>query len=327
MERIRIAVFDAKSYDRIYFDALCPEGYEVTYFEHKLNEGTVDSTKGFQVIVPFVNDDLNERVIDGLIRNQVRLIAMRCAGYNNVDVRYLKGKLPIVRVPWYSPYAVAEHAMAMLLCLNRRLHRAVIRTRDHNFSLEGLMGWDLYGKTAGVIGTGKIGRIFIHVCRGFGMNVLAYDPYPVEDGSIHYVELDQLLRESDVISLHCPLTEGTNRMINQESIAKMKPTVTIVNTSRGALIDSRALLEALLEKRVGGAALDVYEEEVDIFFEDHSERIVDDEVLTRLVSLPNVIMTSHQAFLTKEALENIARVTLENIREYFEKGSLTNEIQ
>lgn len=325
-EKIKIAVFDTKNYDRTYFDKLCPENFELTYFEHKLNRGTVDSTKGFDVVVPFVNDDLDKKVIDGLVNNGIKLIAMRCSGYNNVDLRYLKDKIKIARVPWYSPYAVAEHAIAMLLCLNRRIHRAFIRTRDHNFSLDGLTGWDLYGKTAGVIGTGKIGRIFIDICKGFGMEVLAYDPFPVDDPSINYVELDKLLEESDVISLHCPLTENTNRMINSDTIKKMKQTVTIINTSRGALIDSKALLEALVEKRIGAAALDVYEEEVDIFFEDCSEEIIDDEILTRLVSLPNVIITSHQAFLTKEALENIAKVTLGNIKEFFESNKLTNEI-
>lgn len=326
-DKIKIAMFDTKNYDRIYFDKLCPDNFELTYFEHKLNKGTVDSTKDFDVVVPFVNDNLDKKVIDGMVKNGVKLVAMRCSGYNNVDIRYLKDKIKIARVPWYSPYAVAEHAIAMLLCLNRRIHRAFIRTRDHNFSLDGLMGWDLYGKTAGVIGTGKIGQIFIGICKGFGMDVLAYDPYPVDDKSINYVELDELLEKSDIVSLHCPLTESTNRMINDKTIRKMKQNSIIINTSRGALVDSKALLDALVEKRIGGAALDVYEEEVDIFFEDYSEEIVDDEILTRLVSLPNVIMTSHQAFLTREALENIAKVTLGNIKEYFDGGKLTNEIK
>lgn len=324
--KIKVAMFDTKNYDRVYFNRICPKNLELTFFEHKLNEGTVDSVKGYDVVVPFVNDTLNKKVIDGLVNCGVKLIAMRCAGYNNVDIRYLKGKINAVRVPAYSPYAVAEHAMALLLCLNRRIHRAFIRTRDHNFSLDGLTGWDLNGKTAGVIGTGKIGRIFIDICKGFGMDVIAYDPYPADDSSIKYVGLDELLEKSDIISLHCPLTESTNRMINNDTIKKMKESVTIINTSRGALIDSKALLDALVEKRIGAAALDVYEEESDIFFEDCSDEIIDDEILTRLMSLPNVIITSHQAFLTREALENIAKITLANIIEYFENNTLTNEI-
>jgi len=324
--KIKIAVFDTKNYDKIYFDKLCHENFELTYFEHKLNKETVNGTKGFDVVVPFVNDTLDRETIDGLLENGIKLIAMRCAGYNNIDLKYAYGKIKMVRVPWYSPYAVAEHAMALLLCVNRRIPRAFIRTRDHNFSLDGLIGWDLHGKTAGVIGTGKIGRIFINICNGFGMKVIAYDPYPAKDSGIKYVEIDELLEKSDIISLHCPLTEDTNKIINKENIAKMKTGVTLINTSRGALVDSNALLEALLNRKIGAAALDVYEEEMDIFFEDHSDNIVDDEVLTRLVSLPNVIITSHQAFLTSEALENIATVTFDNIENYFERNSLENEI-
>lgn len=324
--KVKIAVFDTRNYDKIYFDKKCPDNFELTYFEHKLNKETVNSTNGFDVVVPFVNDTLDEETVNGLINNGVKLIAMRCAGYNNIDLKYAYGKIKMVRVPRYSPYAVAEHAMALLLCVNRRIPRAFIRTRDHNFSLDGLIGWDLYGKTAGVIGTGKIGQIFIDICNGFGMNVIAYDPYPVKDSDINYVEIDEIFEKSDVISLHCPLTESTNKIINKDNIAKMKTGVTLINTSRGALVDSNDLLNALLERKVGAAALDVYEEEMNIFFEDHSDNIVDDEVLTRLVSLPNVIITSHQAFLTREALENIAIITFENIQNYFEKNTLPNEI-
>lgn len=324
--KIKVAVFDTKGYDRIYFDKLKGEELVITYFEHKLNKETVNSTRGYDVVVPFVNDSLDRETIDGLVENGIKLIAMRCSGFNNIDLKYAQGKIKMVRVPWYSPYAVAEHAIALLLCVNRRIPRAFIRTRDNNFSLEGLIGWDLYGKTAGVIGTGKIGKIFIDICKGFGMKVIAYDPYPSSDGKIDYVSLDELLAESDIISLHCPLTEQTNRIINKENISKMKTGVTIINTSRGALVDSHALLEALLSRKVGGAALDVYEEEVDLFFEDHSDNIVDDEILTRLVSLPNVVMTSHQAFLTKEALENIALVTITNIKKFFIENELQNEI-
>lgn len=324
--KIKVAVFDTKGYDRIYFDKLKGEELLITYFEHKLNKETVNSTRGYDVVVPFVNDSLDKETIDGLVENGIKLIAMRCSGFNNIDLKYAQDKIKMVRVPWYSPYAVAEHAIALLLCVNRRIPRAFIRTRDNNFSLEGLIGWDLYGKTAGVIGTGKIGKIFIDICKGFGMKVVAYDPYPSSDGNINYVSLDELLAESDIISLHCPLTEQTNRIINKENISKMKTGVTIINTSRGALVDSHALLEALLSRKVGGAALDVYEEEVDLFFEDHSDNIVDDEILTRLVSLPNVVMTSHQAFLTREALENIALVTITNIKKFFIENELQNEI-
>lgn len=324
--KIKVAVFDTKGYDRIYFDKLKGEELVITYFEHKLNKETVNSTRGYDVVVPFVNDSLDRETIDGLVENGIKLIAMRCSGFNNIDLKYAQDKIKMVRVPWYSPYAVAEHAIALLLCVNRRIPRAFIRTRDNNFSLEGLIGWDLYGKTAGVIGTGKIGKIFIDICKGFGMKVVAYDPYPSSDGNINYVSLDELLAESDIISLHCPLTEQTNRIINKENISKMKTGVTIINTSRGALVDSHALLEALLSRKVGGAALDVYEEEVDLFFEDHSDNIVDDEILTRLVSLPNVVMTSHQAFLTREALENIALVTITNIKKFFIENELQNEI-
>lgn len=324
--KIKVAVFDTKGYDRIYFDKLKGEELLITYFEHKLNKETVNSTRGYDVVVPFVNDSLDKETIDGLVENGIKLIAMRCSGFNNIDLKYAQDKIKMVRVPWYSPYAVAEHAIALLLCVNRRIPRAFIRTRDNNFSLEGLIGWDLYGKTAGVIGTGKIGKIFIDICKGFGMKVVAYDPYPSSDGKIDYVSLDELLAESDIISLHCPLTEQTNRIINKENISKMKTGVTIINTSRGALVDSHALLEALLSRKVGGAALDVYEEEVDLFFEDHSDNIVDDEILTRLVSLPNVVMTSHQAFLTREALENIALVTITNIKKFFIENELQNEI-
>lgn len=324
--KIKIAVFDTRNYDKIYFDKFCHDNFELVYFEHKLNKETVNSTKGFDVVVPFVNDTLDKATIDGLMENGVKLIAMRCAGYNNIDLKYAYNKIKMVRVPSYSPYAVAEHAMALLLCVNRKIPRAFIRTRDHNFSLDGLLGWDLKGKNAGVIGTGKIGRIFIDICNGFGMNVIAYDPYPVKDSNINYVPLDELFEKSDIISLHCPLTESTNKIINRENIKKMKKGVTLINTSRGALVDSNDLLEALLERKVGAAALDVYEEEMNIFFEDHSDNIVDDEVLTRLVALPNVIITSHQAFFTKEALENIAIITFENIKNYFEENTLVNEI-
>lgn len=325
IEKIRIAFFDTKPYDRRWFDA-CNKEYEIIYYEGKLNKHTVGITKGFQVVCVFVNDDINKEVVDALVENGVKLIALRCAGFSNVDLNVAKDRIPVVRVPAYSPYAVAEFAMGLLLTLNRKIHKSYNRTREYNYNINGLSGMDLHEKTAGVIGTGKIGRVFIRICQGFGMKVLAYDPYPAKDVDFTYVDLDTLFRESDVISLHCPLTEQTKYIINREAISKMKSHTIIVNTSRGQLIESHALLDALQEKKLGGAALDVYEEEADYFFEDHSERGIHDAILQLLTSLPNVLVTSHQAFLTEEALQNIAGVTLGNIAEYFAGKELTNQV-
>ena len=275
----------------------------------------------------FVNDDVNAEVIDGLYERGVKLIALRSAGYNNVDVRHAFGKIHVVHVPAYSPYSVAEHAMALLLTSIRRIHKAYNRTREFNFSLSGLTGFDLHGKTVGVIGTGRIGRIFIDICRGFGMRVLAYDKFPAKDSGIEYVSLEELYRNSDIISLHCPLTEESHHMIGSEAIAAMKKGVILVNTSRGALVDAEALLEGIKARQVGAACLDVYEEEADVFFHDFSGHIVSDDVLARLISMPNVIVTSHQAFLTEEALNNIAETTVNNIRSYFDNdGICDNEL-
>lgn len=321
----KIAFFDAKPYDRIWFDKL-NQKYEIIYFDNRLTERTARLVSGCKAVCAFVNDDINARAIEVMHNEGVEFLAMRCAGYSNVDFRAAQGRIKIARVPEYSPYAVAEHAMALLLVLNRKVHKAYIRTRDFNFSLTGLIGTDLHGKTAGIIGTGKIGRTFINICRGFGMNIIAYDPYPAPDSGINYVELDELFRSSDVISLHCPLTESTRHILNKEAFASMKKGVFILNTSRGALIDSTALLDALNDGTVRGAGLDVYEEESDLFFEDHSDKIVKDDVLSLLVSRPNVIITSHQAFLTDEALQNIAAVTLGNLDEFFGSKPLTHEV-
>jgi len=267
---------------------------------------------------------VNAAVIDRLYAYGVRLIALRSAGYNNVDVKAAFGKIHVVHVPAYSPYAVAEHAMALLLTSVRRIHKAYNRTREFNFSLNGLTGFDLHGKTVGVIGTGRIGRIFINICRGFGMKVIAYDHFPARDSDIEYVSLDELFASSDVISLHCPLTEETRHLIDSSAIGKMKKGVVIVNTSRGGLIDAEALLEGIKARKIGAACLDVYEEEADIFFEDRSGHILNDDLLSRLISMPNVIVTSHQAFLTEEALSNIAETTAGNILSYFENDGLCN---
>ena len=327
MDKISVAFFDAKDYDINSFkEANESKSIGINFFETRLTEDTVKLAEGYDVVCVFVNDIVNAKVIDGLLEAGVKLVALRCAGYNNVDIEYAYGKIHVVRVPAYSPYAVAEHAMALLLTSVRRIHKAYNRTKDFNFSLVGLTGFDLYGKTVGVIGTGKIGRIFCDICKGFGMNVIAYDKYPAKDSNINYVELDEIWSRSDIISFHCPLTDENRHMVNEESIDKMKKGVILLNTSRGALIDSMALLEGIKDRKIGGACLDVYEEESNVFFHDFSGHIVDDDVLARLISMPNVIVTSHQAFLTEEALGNIADTTLSNITEYFENDFSGNEV-
>ncbi|MBE6761835.1 MAG: 2-hydroxyacid dehydrogenase [Ruminococcaceae bacterium] len=323
----RIAFFDTKPYDKIWFDEYNNGRYEIVYFEGKLNRYTVGITAGFDGVCGFVNDDINADVINSLVENNVKILAMRSAGYSNVDLKAAKGRLPVVRVPAYSPYAVAEHAMGLLLTVNRKLARAVTRTRDFNFSIAGLMGVDLHGKTVGVIGTGTIGRVFIDICKGFGMKVIAYDPYPAQNIGVDYVPLTELFKQSDVISLHCPLTESSYHLLNKEAFELMKKGVFIVNTSRGALVDSDALLDALKSEKVRGAALDVYEEETDLFFEDMSGTIIKDDTLSLLISNPNVVLTSHQAFLTEEALEAIAKITLKNFDDFFAGNPLENEVK
>ena len=323
---MKIAFFDAKPYDLPAFGRYAKDyGAEIKFYETKLNIDTANLAEGYDAVCVFVNDDVNSAVIDKLYSLGVKLIALRSAGYNSVDVKHAFKKIHVVHVPSYSPYAVAEHAMALLLTSVRRTHKAYIRTKDFNFSLNGLTGFDLHGKTVGVIGTGKIGGIFMNICRGFGMNVVAYDKFP--SGDAHYVSLDELFVKSDVISLHCPLNEDTYHLIDKAAIEKMKKGVIIVNTSRGALIDAEALLAGIKEKKVGAACLDVYEEESDVFFHDFSGHIMSDDVLARLISMPNVIVTSHQAFLTEEALSNIAETTLKNISSFFNNdGICENEL-
>ena len=316
---MKLAFFDAKSYDMPGFDAAAKDtGLEIKYFETRLNEDTVSLAAGFDAVCVFVNDNVNAAVVEKLYHYGVKIIALRCAGFNNVDIHACQGKLRIFRVPAYSPHAVAEHAMALLLTINRRTHKAYIRTRDFNFSLQGFVGFDLYGKTVGIIGTGKIGRVFADICKGFGMNILAYDKFPNEASGLHYTSLDEIFEKSDVISLHCPLTDETKHLINAGSIAKMKKGVTIINTSRGALIDTEDLIEGIKSKRIGAACLDVYEEEGDFFYEDCSGHVMQDDTLVRLIAMPNVIVSSHQAFLTKEALDNIAATTVSNVLNYFQ---------
>ncbi len=323
---LRVAFFDTKPYDKIYFDALKEDyGIEIEYFESKLSPRTAVMAKNVKAVVAFVNDDVCKETIDVLKENGVELIAMRCAGYNNVDLHAAKDVMPVVRVPEYSPHAVAEHTLALLLTLVRKTHKAYIRTRDFNFSLNGFVGFDLYGKTLGAIGTGKIGKAFIDICKGMGMNVIAYDPFPSQ-GYIEYVPLEELFQRADVISLHCPLTSETYHMINDYSIKLMKEKVYILNTSRGALIDTESLIDGIRSGKIGGAGLDVYEEESEFFYEDLSESILKDDLLSRLIMMPNVLITSHQAFLTHEALKRIAEITLGNIKSCFDGEELENEI-
>ncbi|PKM63376.1 MAG: hydroxyacid dehydrogenase [Firmicutes bacterium HGW-Firmicutes-21] len=321
----KIAFFDTKPYDLSFFEKF-GKGYKIKYFDNKLNADTAALAKGYDGVIAFVNDDISAAAVDKLYEGGVRVIALRSAGYNNVDFRAAYEKISVVRVPAYSPYAVAEHAAALLLTLNRKIHKAYNRTRDFDFRLSGLVGFDLRGKTIGVIGTGKIGRCFVDICKGFSMKVLAYDPYPAKDMDVEYTDLDTLLSESHIISLHCPLTESTRHMINADTIKTMRTGALVINTSRGQLIDSEQLLAALKSGKLGGAGLDVYEEESEFFFEDFSQTIVKDDILSLLVSLPNVILTSHQGFLTGEALENIAKTTIENLNEFFSDKKLTNEI-
>ncbi len=328
---MKIAFFDTKPYDRPSFEKYGKENdIKFKFYETKLNEDTVELAKGADGVCAFVNDTVNAAVIDRLNEMGVNILALRCAGFNNVDMKHAYGKLHVLRVPAYSPYAVAEHAMALLLTSIRRIHKAYIRSRDFNFSLAGLTGFDLHGKTVGVIGTGKIGRVFVDICRGFGMNVLAYDKFPAQGfdngDTIRYVDLPDLFENSDIISLHCPLTEETEHIINADTLKKCKKGVVILNTSRGALVDAEALLEGIKSRKVGAACLDVYEEEADLFFEDNSGHILEDDILARLISMPNVIVTSHQAFLTEEALENIAETTVKNLVEFKNTIHCPNEL-
>jgi D-lactate dehydrogenase len=316
---IRTAVFDTKPYDREYL-LKAPGSAEVDwqFHEFRLSKETTSTAAAARAVCLFVNDCADRDVLTRLKDLGVQIIAMRCAGFNNVDVAAaLNFGIAVVRVPSYSPHAVAEHAVALCMTLNRKIHRAYNRVREHNFSLNGLIGFDLAGKTVGVIGTGKIGRIAAQIFGGFDMRALAYDPYPSDDWAkqrrIDYVDLETLLKESDIVTLHLPLTETTNHLINAERLALMKPGAMLINTSRGKLIDTPALVESLLRGHLGGVALDVYEEEEGIFFEDRSDHLLRDDILSRLLTFPNVLITSHQAFLTREALREIARVTAENL--------------
>lgn len=331
--KLRVILFDAKPYDKEFFNKLNENtdyGYELHYITGHLSEDTVALTKGFDCVCVFVNDNVSASVIDKLHENGIKLLALRSAGYNNVDLSASYRKVHVVRVPAYSPYAIAEHAVALMLSLNRKTHRAYFRTRDNNFTINGLLGFDMHKKTAGIIGTGKIGKVVMEVLKGFGMRVLAFDVYPdykfAEKNGIEYVNLQSIYQESDIISLHCPLTPENVHMINTDTISRMKDGVMIINTGRGKLINTKDLIQGLKSRKIGSAGLDVYEEESDYFFEDFSAEPISDDVLARLLSFPNVLVTSHQAFFTKEAMENITETTMNNIRLFFEQDKLPNEI-
>lgn len=325
---MKIAFYGTKPYDRLWFEPLSREyGYKIFFIDNPINEDTVELAKGCDAVCVFVNDQVTKPIIEKLHDMRVKAILLRSAGYNHVDIKAARGKIHVLRVPSYSPEAVAEFAAASLLSVNRKLHRAYVRTREFNMKLDGLMGTDFYGKTAGVIGTGRIGQAMIRILRGMGMEILAYDAYPNPDLDVKYVDLPDLMAGSDVITLHCPLTKETHHIINKNTIAQMKKGVYLVNTSRGALVDSQALIDALKANETFlGVALDVYEEEEGIFYEDCSEDIVQDDVLARLMSFPNVLITSHQGFFTKEAMKAIALVTLENAKMLENDMELVNEV-
>ena len=328
-----IAFFGTKPYDKASFTEKNKEyEYDLRFYEGHLSLNNVILTRDADAVCIFVNDTADAKVIGKMAENGVKLLALRCAGYNNVDLNAAKAHgLTVVRVPAYSPYAVAEYTVALMLSLNRKIPRATWRTRDGNFSLHGLLGFDMHGKTAGIIGTGKIAKKLICILRGFGMNILAYDLYPdynfAREHEVVYTTLDEMYHNSDIISLHCPLTEQTKYLINDYSISKMKDGVMIINTGRGQLIHTNALIEGLKNKKIGSAGLDVYEEESEYFYEDQSDRIIDDDVLARLLSFNNVIVTSHQAFFTREALANIALTTLQNVKDFTTGKALENEVK
>lgn len=310
---MKIAFYGTKPYDKIWFEPMAKDyGFEIRFIELPCNEETVFLAKGYDAICIFVNDYVNAKMVEQLYEMKVKAILLRSAGFNHVDVKAAEDKIVILRVPSYSPEAVAEFAMSLLLTVNRHTNRAYNRTRDFNMSLNGLMGNDLNHKVAGMVGTGKIGQAMIRILNGFQMQVLAYDPYPAKGLEAEYVSVEELMRKSDVISLHCPLTSETEHIVNKDTIAMMKQGVYLVNTSRGALIDTDALIDGLLQKKFGGVGLDVYEEEEGIFYEDRSGEIIQDENLARLVTFPNVLITSHMGFFTSEAMQAIATETLEN---------------
>ncbi len=326
---MKIAFFSSRTYDKQFFDYENRSfGWDLTYFDSRLTLDTAALAKGAEVVSLFVNDEASKEVIDLLYQEGVRLIALRCAGYDLVDLRAALGRIRVVRVPSYSPYAVAEHAVGMALCLNRKLHRAYLRTRENNFTIDGLLGVDWHGKTAGVIGCGQIGAATISILKGFGMELLCYDvdPLQVERAGGKYVDLPTLYQTSDLISLHAPLSVHNRYLIDRKALHQMKEGVILINTSRGGLIHYEDLIAALKEGKLGGAGLDVYEGEKEYFHHDLSSTFVKDEILARLQSFPNVLITSHQAFFTQEAMTNIARTSCKDIASYFKGEPLSNEL-
>lgn len=330
---MKIAIFDAHAFERPYFLRANQDlGYELVFFETRLTEQSAPLTAGFDVACSFANDRISREAVKTLKAGGVRLVALRSAGFNQVDLTAARDfHLPVVRVPEYSPYAVAEHAVGLILALNRKISRAHNRVREWNFSLDGLVGFDLHGKTVGIIGAGRIGSVMCRIMTGFGCRVFVYDRAPnpelISRVGVEYVDLQRLFRESLILSLHLPLTPETQHIIDEKAIADMQPGVMLINTGRGALIDSRALLQALKAGKIGFAGLDVYEEEAGIFFEDLSNQMLQDDILARLLTFPNVLVTAHQGFLTQEALENIATTTLQNVREFAAGSPLTNEVR
>lgn len=330
---MRIAFYDTRTYDKV---AFCMQNknfrYTIDFFDFRLNEKTALASKDYDAVCVFVNDNLDSKVINVLMSNGVKLILLRSAGFNNVDLTAAKeAGIAVLRVPAYSPYSVAEHAAALLLTLTRKIPQAYLRTRSGNFTLDGLTGRNLHGLTAGILGTGKIGRVMAEILAGFGMNIVLYDAYPDKDwaasNSFAYLPLIDFFKQSDVISLHCPLTNSTKHIINENSLKLIKHDAVIINTGRGALIDTHSLVRALKQGKIGGAALDVYEEESSYFFNDWSADVIRDDVLARLLTFPNVIITSHQAFLTSNALNSIAEVTLMNAKAFEEGKELVNLVE
>ncbi len=331
MQKTKIIFFDIKDYDKEFFKKYEKNyNFEMTFLKVRLTEETANLTKGYDVVCGFANDNINKETIDIMVENGIKLLAMRCAGFNNVSLKDIHNRFKVVRVPAYSPHAIAEYTVGLILAVNRKIHKAYVRTREGNFSINGLMGFDLDGKTAGIIGTGKIGQILIKILKGFEMKVIAYDLYPnqkaADELGFEYVSLDELYAKSDIISLNCPLTKDTQYMINRRSMLKMKDGIILVNTGRGQLIDSADLVEALKDKKIGAVALDVYEEEENYFFEDKSNQVIEDDILGRLLSFYNVLITSHQAYFTKEAVDAITVTTLNNIRDFVEGKPLVNEV-
>jgi len=328
---MKVAFFSTKSYDKEYFDKLNnPNRHQLYYLESQLNEKTAKLVEGNTAVCAFVNDDVNKEVISILASKAVKLIALRSAGFNHVDIEAaFKNRIKVLRVPAYSPNSVAEHAVSLILTLNRKTHKAYNRIREGNFSLERLVGFDLCGKTVGVVGTGKIGTVFCNIMNAFGCKIMACDKYPsakLISSGVKYVDLNELLKKSDIVSLHCPLTPDTHHLINEKTFRIMKDGVMLINTSRGGLVDTQAAIKMLKNGKLGYLGIDVYEQEESLFFKDLSEIIIQDDVISRLMSFPNVLITAHQAFFTENALQQIAKITLQNIADFEDGRKLDNEV-